>query len=109
MRKLQFQDGFKLARIIKKANLKDAMQDKLKVVKESGDVDVEKIGMDITFTLIESAADVEQEVYELLAGVFECDPDQVKTMSFDMLQMHIKEMNQQNNLLDFFKKATNLM
>lgn len=109
MRKLQFQDAFKVARIIKKTELREKLQDKVKEINESKETDAEKVGIEIIFTLFEGAGDVEHEVYELLAGVFEMETNAVKTMDFETLVFNCKKLIAENNIADFFKSATNLM
>ncbi|MEG1704794.1 MAG: hypothetical protein RR090_12165 [Niameybacter sp.] len=111
MRRLQFQDAFKVARIIKKGSIKEALVSKVQEINAKGVKDQEKVGIDIIFTLLECAGDeaVEQELYSFLASVFELEAEEVKTMELDPLMHYFKQLSQENNLADFFKKATNLM
>lgn len=109
MRKLQFQDAFKVARIIKKADIREKLQAKVQQVNASQEKDVEKVGIEIIFTLFEGAGEVEHEVYELLAGVFEMETNAVKTMDFETLVFNCKKLIAENNIADFFRNATNLM
>jgi len=88
MRNLQNQDIFAFGRILSKANLKE----EIKKVSIGNEKDVEEIGFDLIFTVFTSCSDteVEEEIYTLLASLFETEVDDVKRMdpleTFDNLK-----------------------
>ena len=78
MRQLGNEDIFAFGRILKKANLKDEIK-KIALDKET---DVESFGFDLIFTIFTNCSDVqvENEIYSLLASLFETDIDTIKRM-----------------------------
>jgi len=110
MRKLNTQDVFKLARFIKKANLKED----LKLIFEKsqgmdGDTDSKQteLGIDMVLAIIEKAGDeiVEAEFYSLLAGVAEKTPEDIKNLSLEALAELFIQIKNENNVIVFFKAA----
>lgn len=78
MRNLQNKDVFAIGRIISKANLKE----ELKSITISKETDVEAMGFDILFALFTNCSDkeVEKEIYEFFADIFEMSVDEVASM-----------------------------
>ena len=77
MRQLGNQDIFAFGRILKMANLKDELK-KLALDKDTNE---ESFGFDLMFTIFTNCSDekVENEVYSLLASLFETDIETVKS------------------------------
>ncbi|MGN0489402.1 MAG: phage tail assembly chaperone [Ruminococcus sp.] len=113
MRKLNLTDAFKMARILKTAEIKEEI---VKLAKKfsgenSKELNVEEIGLEAIVTLISAAGDVKVEnmIYDLLSGIKECEPAEIKNLSFDVLKADIKAIINDNNLQSFFKSASGLM
>lgn len=104
MRKLQFQDTFKVSRLIKKTGIKDILINAFKEGKKEG-VSQEDIGVDTFFAVLESVLEEENEatIYEFMAGIAETDPEKVKCMSFEELKEFFRQLAKENDL-EFFLK-----
>ena len=78
MRKLQNSDIFAFGRILTKANLKE----EIKKISIGNEKDVEAIGFDLLFTVFTNCSDkeAEEEIYSLLASLFEVEVEDVKKM-----------------------------
>lgn len=125
MRKLALPDAFKLARIIKAADIsseiakfaskiqaKKASIDKAKAEgKKTEEFNTDEIGFEFIVTIIAAAGDVkvEKEFYSLLAGIKEVDIEEVKKMGFDELLADFKSISKDNDLASFFKSASSLI
>lgn len=112
MRKISTSDVFKLARILKKGNVEDA------IAKAIGDIDIknkskisEKVGIKVMLALFESCGEpeVEELVYDLFGGIAEIDPKTIATQTFDKTLEMFREISKENNLTNFFKQASQLM
>lgn len=121
MRKLQTQDVFKMARIIKKANMKDMIKEAIhkgQLINADHNLSEEErsraqneVGVDIFMGLIDSCSDVKLEelLYDFLSGVFETSSvEDIGRMSLDSLIDNIKKMIQENDIGAFFKAAGRL-
>ena len=109
MRKIQFQDAFVLARIIKKADVKEILIRANTTLKQ-GNVNKEDVFLDVLFSVLAGAADenVENEIYELLGGVAEKGVDDIKSLEMDELIVLVKKIAKENDLANFFKSAVKL-
>ena len=109
MRKIQFQDTFVLARIIKKADVKDILIRANNSLKQDN-VNKEDVFLDVLFSVLSGAADegVENEIYELLGGVAEKGTDEIKRLQIDELIDLVKKIAKENDLSNFFKSAVKL-
>lgn len=78
MRNLQNKDVFAIGRIISKANLKE----ELKSITINKETDVESMGFDILFALFTTCSEkeVEQEIYEFFADIFEMSVEEVASL-----------------------------
>ena len=78
MRQLGNQDVFAFGRILRMANMKDEIK-KLALDKDTNE---ESFGFDLMFTIFTSCSDaqVENEIYKLLASLFESDVETVKQL-----------------------------
>lgn len=131
MRKINTQDVFKLARLIKAAGIKDivsnmfasglriskeiqvdenASEEEKKKAKQELDRKQEEFGVNAIFTLLENCCspDLEKKVYDLVAGITEKTPDAVMNQSLEVTIDDVKEIAKNNNIIDFFKKASQL-
>lgn len=98
MRKIRTKDVFTLARIIKKAKLKEQLK-KLDLTKAS----VEEIGMTLIFSCIEAGATTEKEIYELIKDITGQD---IKEMDIGDTIKLLEKIAQENDLTNFLEKAT---
>ena len=106
MRKINTQDVFKLARIIKGAGIKEVVSDMfakgIQISRENELPDgateeeisqaqqqmarkQEEFGVNAVFTILENccSVDLEKKVYDLLAGITEKTPDAVMNQTFE--------------------------
>ena len=85
---LQNSDIFAFGRVLSKANLKEEIK-KVTVGKEK---DVEALGYDLLFAIFSSCSnkEVEEEIYNFLAPIFEMEVEEVKKLdpieTFDMIK-----------------------
>lgn len=116
MRKIQLQDVMTLSKILKKTKMKEelaAVFEKAKKTAKNKNVkeaDLQQIGMDIIFLLLESAGEAENLIYKLLDDIFETDKinKSVKEMNIDEVITYIMQLAKENDLVSFFKSAGKL-
>ena len=128
MRKIVLSDAFKLARLIKEANLEDIFSKFTKLMKkdtsltihedDSEEIKKEKqtlleekqqsMGFEIIKTVFEVCCtkELEERLYDLLGGIIEKD---VAQQPLDELMDDLKQVAAQNDILNFFKQAGRLM
>lgn len=80
MRKLNFGDTFKAARLIKELNLKE----ELKEIASNQEQDQYEAGVDLLYTVLEKGTtkECEQKIYEFLSGPLEMQPEEVSKLEF---------------------------
>lgn len=117
MRKLQTQDVFKLARIIKQANMKDHItkftqkgKTNANSSKEEKEKAAEEIGVDVFLAIVEACGDskIEELLYDLIGGVAEKKPDEIKEQSLETTIEQVKQIIKENNITTFFSTASRL-
>lgn len=129
MRKLITSDVFKMARIIKAAQVKDAIaeifestkgvdsgilegdSDEVKEAKRKALADKqEAAGFEAIMTIFEacSTEKLEKMLYDLLAGVTEKTADDIGGQSLEATIADIKTIVEENNIANFFKSAGQL-
>jgi len=129
MRKLITSDVFKMARIIKAAQVKDAISDIFASTKgiNSGilETDSEEIkeekrkaleekqeaaGFEAIMTVFEacSTEKLENMLYDLIGGISEKDVDTVAKQTLEVTITDIKTIVSENNIANFFKSASQL-
>lgn len=114
MRKIETHDVFKMARIIKKAEIKGKIEEIIRETNRTDEQDKgsvkEKIGVKIMFCIIETCSDekLEEMLYDLIGGITEKDANAIKTMSIEGLMDVFKEIAEANNLTNFFNIAGRL-
>lgn len=110
MRNLQFQDTFKILRIMKKAGLsRQARTLMLKAAESEGDIDVKSLGMDFIFSVLENLGDAEDEMYAFFADLTGKSTDDIKQMDLDEMVGMFEDFLSLPNLKTFFSKAFNMM
>lgn len=116
MRKIQLRDVMTFSKILKKTNIKDELTVVFKKAKNTAknkkveESDLQQIGMDIIFLLLESAGDAEDLIYKLLDDIFETEKinKSVKEMNIDEVITYIMQLAKENDLVSFFKSAGKL-
>lgn len=110
MRKIEFQDVFTMARIIKKADLKTALAEAIKKGSEK-EASEKDIGIDVLFAFVQATGNegMDKEVYELLGSITELGAETVKHQSMGDTIKQFKQIAEENNLKDFFKSVQALM
>lgn len=134
MRKLELQDAFKVARIIKKINSKEMIKDIYQQVrdnikanmpdeqdeetdtesnKEIWDMITDEAGFIAVISFIEKAPECENDIYELLGGLLDDNAqngaDIVKHMGFEELKAFVAEVRTVNNIGNFSKAVKALI
>ena len=114
MRKIQTQDVFKLARIIKNADLRAEISNAIEQINAGGKKDKnlsEKVGIRVFLTIVEGCSDAKTEdmIYELIGGIAEIPADEIKTQSLEATISIIKKIASENNMVNFFSTAGTLL
>lgn len=106
MRKLNLKDSLNFMRFIKKAGIRQIVIDLVNGVKDTTDSPA-RIGVNAFFAVMEavSATENEQELYNLLSGPLELEPEQVAAIELTELAEKLEQMAQENNLERFFTSA----
>lgn len=106
MRKIEFQDAFTMARIIKKADIKTALAEVVKKGSEKG-ASEKDIGIDVLFALVQAAGNegMDKEIYELLGSITGLGAEAVMHQSMGDTIKQFKQIAKENNLEDFFKSV----
>jgi len=107
MRNLGNEDIFAIGRILTKANLKE----EIKKVSINNEKDVEEIGFDLLFTVFTSCSDkeVEEEIYSLLASLFEMEVDDIRRMDPIQTIENLKQVADWEKWKSFFSLGVRLM
>lgn len=110
MRKIEFQDAFTVARIIKKADLKEEFAAAFKKGSEKG-ASAKDIGIDVLFAVVQAAGaeGLDKEVFEFLGSVTELGAETIKHQSMKETIEQFKQIAKENDLEDFFKSVQALM
>lgn len=112
MRKLGIKDAFTLARLIKAANAKNELVEFANKVntrqKANQNVDVEEVGIEFIFKLLETVSDtkIEQEFYKLYADIKETTVDDASLTDLATFTNDIKQIVRDNDLKSFFRSAS---
>lgn len=116
MRKLNIKDAFSLARIIKKADIKEEIADftnRIAVKKNSKDetVNTEAVGLEFVVTLLSSLSskEIEQEFYSMLADIRDdITADEVSKLSIPEVLDNVKTIIRENDIKSFFTSLSAL-
>lgn len=106
MRKINTEDVFKMARIIKKGNVAQNIKDAYVAGKAEG-ADAEQIGVCAFMDILCSCSDeiVEGQIYDLLAGICEKTAEDIKKQSLETTVEDVKNICKENNVVNFLKSA----
>lgn len=109
MRKISLEDTFKMARLIKNANIAQCIKDAYFEGKKEG-TDTEELGFNAMLSIICSCCEQKTELqfYDLLAGITEKTADEIKSQPLEELISDIKEIDRVNNISNFMKSAFKL-
>jgi hypothetical protein len=116
MRKLSIKDAFTLARIIKKADIKEEIADfanRIAVKNNSKDemVNTEAVGLEFVITLLTSLSnkETEQEFYSMLADIRgDITADDVSKLSIPEVLDNVKAIIRENDIKSFFTSLSAL-
>lgn len=108
MRKIIFKDAIQLAKIIKKANLKADFTALAEKISQMDDANQTQVGIEMALTLFQACGteSVEQDIYDLLNNIFECDD--VASLSLEAVGEKFAILAKENNIISFFKSAGSL-
>ena len=114
MRKINLGDTFKMARIIKDGNLIESIKRSFAEGKTSEDATEkekedkqEQIGINLIMDIFAACANdkVEEQVYDLLAGITEKKKEDIQNQSLDTTLEEISKIAEENNIVNFLKSA----
>lgn len=107
MKKLQTSDVFAALRIVKAANLKEALKPTLMKVAE-GEKNISDIGIETVLSVIEGLSDAKSEgaFYEFLSAPFEMSAEDVAALPLEELLADLKKLGEENDLKSFFKSLS---
>lgn len=116
MRKLNIKDAFTLARIIKKADIKEEIAgfaNRIVVKNNSKDetVNTEAVGLEFVVTLLSSLSskEIEQEIYALFADIRgDITADEVSKLSIPEVLDIVKTIIRENDIKSFFTSLSAL-
>lgn len=116
MRKINTGDVFKMARLLKNANVMDAVKDAYKASKkEDGAKEAHKEGPDKGGIWVDAAMKVlasctsqqaEEQFYDLMAGICENKPEDIRDRPLDGLIDDIRRICEENNVANFLRSAS---
>lgn len=111
MRNILLKDVMTFSKIMKQTNIKSTLIPIIENIKKDGELksekDIEKIGMEVFFTVIEAAGDAEILIYKLLDDIFE-EKKSVQDMEITEVIKNLRELAKRNDLISFFKSAGQL-
>ena len=116
MRKINTGDVFKMARLLKNTNVMDAVKDAYKAAKKEdavegahkGDAGKGGIWMDAAMKVLSSCTsqEAEEEFYDLMAGICENKPEDIRNRPLDGLIEDIRRICEENNVANFLRSAS---
>ena len=112
MRKINTSDVFKFSRIIKKSNVKENIAKAIDEIDAKNKAKItEKAGIKVMIALFESCGEsgVEPLIYDLIGGIAEINPDTIAEQSFEDTFEILKQISRENNMMNFFKQASQLV
>lgn len=112
MRKLQTQDIFKLAGIIRKLDLKKNIGSILTPLVQGGkkqDKLAEEVGFNLILTIFEYMDQAEDEITEFFASIAEVSPEEFRQMDLMQLGQFIDDLRQQSGIVDFFQLLSKML
>lgn len=112
MRKLITSDVFALARVIKASGMREQLTAYVrKLASEDKKLDVEAVGYEGIFILLESLAErkAEAALYEALASVAETTPDEIRNLPPADFFRLFKDIAEQNDVEAFFGYVSDIL
>ena len=112
MRKINTSDIFKFSRIIKKSNVKENIAKAIDEIDAKSKAKItEKAGIKVMIALFESCGEpgVELLIYDLIGGIAEINPDTIAEQPFEDTFEILKQISRENNMMNFFKQASQLV
>lgn len=109
MRKINTGDTFKMARLMRNSNILGIVKEYFVKGKEEG-ADANKIGIDFISDALCACSDekTESQLYELIAGICEKKPDDIRNQSMETTIEDIQRILKENNISNFIKSASKL-
>ncbi|HBA50088.1 MAG TPA: hypothetical protein DCZ91_20310 [Lachnospiraceae bacterium] len=109
MRKLNTGDVFKMARLLKNANMVGSVKNAFEKGKEEG-ADEMKVGIDFVCDVLCACSEekTETQLYDLLSGICEKKPEEIRSQSLETTVQDIQRIFEENNVLNFFRSASRL-
>lgn len=107
MRDLQTKDIFAFVRVLNKIGVKEELKQKA----TAPTADVESVGYDIIFMLLEKAAEpeAEKEIYSFLAPIYEKTVEELKSMDAIEFMESLTKIASIERWQSFFSSAAKLM
>lgn len=107
MRRINTGDVFKMARLLKNADVMDTVKDAYKAVGEEG-ADKEGIWVDTAVKVMASCTSqqAEEQFYDLMSGICENKPEDIRNRSLDGLVADIRRICEENNVANFLRSAS---
>ena len=112
MRKINTSDVFKFSKIIKKSNVKENIAKAIDEIDAKSKAKItEKAGVKVMIALFESCGEpgVEPLIYDLIGGIAEINPDTIAEQPFEDTFEILKQISRENNMMNFFKQASQLV
>ena len=112
MRKLITADVFAFARVIKASGMREQLTAYVrKIASQDKALDVEAVGYEGIFVMIEALAErrAEAALYEALAAVAEMKPDEIKALPPADFFRLFKEIAEENDLEAFFGYVSDIL
>lgn len=116
MRKINTGDVFKMARLLKNANVMDAVKDAYTAAKKEdmaedahkGDAEKGSIWVDAAMKVLASCTSqqAEEQFYDLMAGICENKPEDIRNRPLDGLIEDIRRICEENNVANFLRSAS---
>lgn len=109
MRKLNTGDVFKMARLMKNGNILGNVKEAFAAGKKEG-ADATQVGIDFLIEVMCSCSEekTESQLYDLLAGICEKKPDEVRDQSLETTIEDIQRIFKENNVPNFLKSVSGL-
>lgn len=112
MRSLQTTDIFAACRMLSKIGVREEIREVALKAEESKTKKIRvDMGFDLMFGILEKATQekAENEIYQFLSGIFECDPEEIRVMDPFVLFEKLGEVADFEKWKSFFKLAVGSM
>ena len=108
MRKINTADVFKMARLMKSAELTESIKRAYAAGKENANT--EEVGMNAIMDILGAccSSETEEMFYKLLAGISEKTEADVREQSIETTIADIKKICEENNIVNFLRSASRL-